>query len=74
MHGNEVGKLPILTNVKCCSCLFYKFSPLSVLSDNNTKMHNYTVRSKKKTLELALTKNFSWQFVRFQLSDVSLKS
>jgi hypothetical protein len=25
-------------NVKCCYCLFYKFSPLS---DNNNKIHNY---------------------------------
>jgi hypothetical protein len=35
---NKAGKLCILTNVKCCSCLFYKFSPLS---DNNNKMDNY---------------------------------
>jgi hypothetical protein len=25
---NKAGKLPILTNVKCYSCLFYKFSSL----------------------------------------------
>jgi hypothetical protein len=35
--GNKAGKLPILVTVKCCSCLFYTFSPLS---DNNNKMHN----------------------------------
>jgi hypothetical protein len=38
VFGNKAGKLPILANVKCCSCLFYKFSPFS---DNNNKMHNY---------------------------------
>jgi hypothetical protein len=27
--GNKVGKLSILTNVKGCSCLFYKFTTLS---------------------------------------------
>jgi hypothetical protein len=31
-------KLPILMNVKCCSCLFYKFSPLS---DNYNEMRNF---------------------------------
>jgi hypothetical protein len=36
--GNKAGKLLILMIVKCCSCLFYKFSPLS---DNSNKMHNY---------------------------------
>jgi hypothetical protein len=40
--GNKAGKLPILTNVKYCSCLFYKFSPLS---DSNNKMHNYNSSS-----------------------------
>jgi hypothetical protein len=28
----------------------------------------------RKKLELAVTKNFRWQFVRFQLTNVSLKS
>jgi hypothetical protein len=32
------GKLPILTNVKSCSCLFFQFTPLS---DYNNKIHNY---------------------------------
>jgi hypothetical protein len=36
--AKKPGKLPVLTNVKCCFCLFYKFSQLS---DNNNKMHNY---------------------------------
>jgi hypothetical protein len=29
--GNKTSKLPILTNVECCSCLFYKCSPLSIV-------------------------------------------
>jgi hypothetical protein len=27
--GNKLSKLPIITNVKCYSCLFHDFSPLS---------------------------------------------
>jgi hypothetical protein len=37
---------PFLANVKCCSCVFYKLSPLSDNNNNNNnnnnnKMHNY---------------------------------
>jgi hypothetical protein len=35
---------------------------------------NYLPCDRKKKIELAVTKNFSWQSARFQLTDVSLKS
>jgi hypothetical protein len=35
---NKPAKLPIVTNVTCCSCLFfYNFSPLSDNNNNNNK-------------------------------------
>jgi hypothetical protein len=38
--GYKAGKLPTLMNVKCCCCLFCKFSPLS---DNNTYVIKCTI-------------------------------
>jgi hypothetical protein len=29
--GKKGGKLPVVMNVKCCSCLFYTFSLLSMV-------------------------------------------
>jgi hypothetical protein len=48
---------------------------MNMNQEKNTTRHSYLYRAiEKKKIELALTKNFSWQFVRFQLTDVSLKS
>jgi hypothetical protein len=70
--GNRAGKWPILTNVKCCSCIFYKFSSYQIIIIKCTIQHLfwfvfflitlYTISKQLMQPIIPREKYISWNF------------